>query len=119
MADEKIKISELDEVTSLSGLYGVGANSNNETVKFRFDTTIDSKIAGKVDKVTGKGLSTNDYTTAEKNKLGSISAGAEANIIEKIIVNGVEQKVTDKAVELTISSEPQAITNAEIDSLFS
>lgn len=30
----------------------------------------------KVDKVTGKGLSTNDYTTAEKNKLNGIANGA-------------------------------------------
>lgn len=30
----------------------------------------------KVDKVTGKGLSTNDYTTAEKNKLDGIAEGA-------------------------------------------
>ena len=30
----------------------------------------------KVDKVSGKGLSTNDYTTAEKNKLAGIAAGA-------------------------------------------
>lgn len=28
-------------------------------------------LDGKVDKVTGKGLSTNDYTTAEKNKLSA------------------------------------------------
>ncbi len=28
-------------------------------------------ISGKVDKVSGKGLSTNDYTTAEKNKLAA------------------------------------------------
>ena len=33
----------------------------------------------KVDKVTGKGLSTNDYTTTEKNKLAGITAGAEVN----------------------------------------
>ena len=33
-------------------------------------------LAGKVDKVDGKGLSTNDYTTAEKEKLGGIAAGA-------------------------------------------
>lgn len=36
-----------------------------------------SKVKGflnnKVDKETGKGLSTNDYTTAEKNKLGGIA----------------------------------------------
>ena len=30
----------------------------------------------KVDKVAGKGLSTNDYTTAEKNKLATIAEGA-------------------------------------------
>ena len=33
----------------------------------------------KVDKVTGKGLSTNDYTTDEKNKLSGIASGAEVN----------------------------------------
>lgn len=33
---------------------------------------------GKVDKVEGKGLSTNDYTTAEKEKLGNIENGANA-----------------------------------------
>jgi|GEM_PF-3319999 len=34
---------------------------------------------GKVAKVTGKGLSTEDYTTAEKNKLAGIEAGATAD----------------------------------------
>lgn len=33
-------------------------------------------LAGKVDAVTGKGLSTNDYTTAEKTKLASAIVGA-------------------------------------------
>ena len=33
----------------------------------------------KVDKVSGKGLSTNDYTTTEKNKLEGIEAGAQKN----------------------------------------
>jgi len=34
----------------------------------------------KVDKVAGKGLSTEDYTTAEKSKLAGIQAGAEVNV---------------------------------------
>lgn len=34
----------------------------------------------KVDKVTGKGLSTNDYTDDEKSKLAGIAAGAEVNV---------------------------------------
>ena len=34
----------------------------------------------KVDKVTGKGLSTNDFTTTLKNKLDGIESGAEVNV---------------------------------------
>ena len=33
-------------------------------------------ISGKVDKITGKGLSTEDYTTTEKTKLSGIATGA-------------------------------------------
>lgn len=39
-----------------------------------------SALNNKVDKVSGKGLSTNDYTTAEKNKLAGIASGAEVNV---------------------------------------
>lgn len=35
-----------------------------------------AKLGNKVDKETGKGLSTNDYTTTEKNKLAGIAEGA-------------------------------------------
>ena len=41
---------------------------------------IKAALDNKVDKVTGKGLSTEDYTTAEKNKLAGIEDGAEANV---------------------------------------
>ena len=37
---------------------------------------LQSSISKKVDKVTGKGLSTNDYTNAEKTKLAGIEANA-------------------------------------------
>ena len=39
-------------------------------------SAIKSTIDSKVDKVDGKGLSTNDYTTAEKNKLNGIDSNA-------------------------------------------
>ena len=38
-----------------------------------------------VEKVSGKGLSTNDYTTAEKNKLSGIASGAQVNVLEGVI----------------------------------
>lgn len=37
---------------------------------------LEEQLILKVDKVEGKGLSTNDYTTAEKNKLNGIANGA-------------------------------------------
>lgn len=40
---------------------------------------VESGLLGKVDIEAGKGLSTNDYTTAEKNKLAGVSTGATAN----------------------------------------
>ena len=45
----------------------------------KFATTVANQIGTKVDKVEGKGLSTNDYTTAEKNKLKDIPSTAEEN----------------------------------------
>lgn len=42
--------------------------------------TIPRYTYNKVDKETGKGLSTNDYTTAEKTKLAGIAANAEVNV---------------------------------------
>lgn len=45
-------------------------------------------LDGKVDKVSGKQLSTEDYTTAEKTKLSGIATDAEKNTIVGITVNG-------------------------------
>lgn len=43
-------------------------------------TGLSTSLDSKVDKVTGKGLSQEDYTTAEKNKLAGIEAGAQQNV---------------------------------------
>ena len=54
----------------------------DESLKTLVDETklyTDNAVSSKVDKVTGKGLSTNDYTTTEKNKLSGIASGAEVN----------------------------------------
>ena len=51
---------------------------------------IREQLNGKVDKVTGKGLSTNDFTDADKTKLDDIEAGSEVNAIEAIKLDGTE-----------------------------
>lgn len=45
-----------------------------------FTQKIKTWLSGKVDKVDGKGLSTNDFTTTLKNKLDGITAGANVNV---------------------------------------
>lgn len=56
----------------------------------------------KVDKVSGKGLSTNDYTTTEKNKLAGIAAGANKTVVDDSLsstsTNPVQNKVVNTAI---------------------
>lgn len=73
---------------------------------------------------TGKGLSTNDYTTAEKNKLKGVTAGAQPNKIESIKVNGAAQTITSKAVDIKVPTKTSELTNdstfmtkAQVDAL--
>lgn len=75
--------------------------------KVAYQTDIDAvneTLDNKVDKVSGKDLSTNDYTTTEKNKLNGIEAGAEVNIIETIRINGSWMSTvgSGKLAEITI-----------------
>lgn len=59
-------------------------------------------LDGKVDKVSGKGLSTNDYTDADQQKLGGIASGAQVNVIETVKVNGAALTPVEKAVDITV-----------------
>ena len=52
-----------------------------------FAQQIKEKLNNKVDKVTGKGLSTNDYTTAEKNKLAGIASDANKTTVEDLLTS--------------------------------
>lgn len=60
---------------------GLGNVDNTSDLSKPISTATQSALDEKVDKVTGKGLSTNDYTTAEKNKLSGIESGAQVNTI--------------------------------------
>lgn len=66
-------------------------------------TTYEEGMETKVDKVDGKQLSTNDYTTAEKNKLADVAVGAQVNVLEAVKVNGTALTVTEKGVNIDLS----------------
>lgn len=52
---------------------GLGNVDNTADLEKPISTATQNALSGKVDKVSGKGLSTNDYTTAEKNKLSGLA----------------------------------------------
>lgn len=71
----------------------------------RHQTVADALVAAvgnKVDKIEGKGLSTNDFTTEDKNKLEGIAVGAQVNVIESISVNGVVQTILKKNINIVV-----------------
>mgnify|MGYP003366639369 CR=1 FL=1 len=72
---------------------------------------IKSALGGKVDVVSGKGLSTNDYTTAEKTKLNGIASGAQVNVIESVKVNGTALTPSTKSVNVTVPTKVSQLTN--------
>lgn len=69
------------------------------------------KLSNYVVKDGGKVLSTNDYTTAEKNKLASIANGAQVNVIETVKVNNAALTPSSKAVNITVPTKTSDITN--------
>jgi hypothetical protein len=64
----------------------------------------------KVDKVAGKGLSTEDYTTAEKSKLAGIQAGAQVNVKADWNATGGDTEILNKP-DLTIYATNSALTS--------
>lgn len=67
----------------------------------------------KVDKVSGKGLSTNDFTNAYKDLLDNLDPEGTPNVIEVIKVNGTAQAVdsTDKSVDISVPTKTSQLTN--------
>ena len=77
---------------------------------------INSALSGKVDKQSGKGLSTNDFTNAEKTKLGNLTnystmTAAEASggtvteprvVSPKVLSDTIDSKVSDAVAGLVV-----------------
>ena len=73
-----------------------------------FKSKLDLYFASKVDKVDGKGLSSNDFTSEEKTKLANIESGAQANVLEGVQVNGSTITPTNKIANIPIPTPSDA-----------
>lgn len=80
------------------------SNLNTLVGNTSVSTQITNAVANKVDKVSGKGLSANDYTTTEKNKLAGISENAEVNqnAFSNVVVGSTTISADSKTDTLTL-----------------
>jgi hypothetical protein len=82
------------------------------------NSAITAALNNKVDKVSGKGLSTNDYTTAEKEKLAGIAENANYTVVDSALSDGstnpVQNKVIKNALDGKINTTDTLILNCEL-----
>ena len=99
--DEKSQIAKVEGLETTVGSASGGlvkdvadnkkAIADEATARAEADTALSNAIGQKVDKVEGKDL----VDTAQIKKLEGIGAGAQANVIEKISVNGVDVSIDE------------------------
>lgn len=96
--------AKLDDVTTL-----VGDTSVSEQIS--------DAVANKVDKVDGKGLSTNDYTLTEKDKLAGIMSGAEVNqnTFSNITIGNTTIFADGKTDTLTFEAGDNVVLTPDVD----
>lgn len=98
-----------------------GANMTVEYADIKIDDIekalnlpeINAALAEKVDKVAGKGLSTNDFTTAEKEKLSRLSETSNIEVDSELSDNSenpVQNKVINDALKFLKKSSGNIVT---------
>lgn len=94
------------------------ANAANEAAKAANDAAgkigdIDKLLAEKVDKEEGKGLSTNDYTDQEKEKLAGLSNYDDTEIRKELSDKASKKELTEAAAGTL--TEAKSYTDTEVE----
>lgn len=94
------------------------ANAANEAAKAANDAAgkigdIDKALAEKVDKEEGKGLSTNDYTDQEKEKLAGLSNYDDTEIRKELSDKASKKELTEAAAGTL--TEAKSYTDTEVE----
>jgi hypothetical protein len=71
-------------------------------------------LNGKVDKITGKGLSTEDYTAAEKTKLSGIETGANKTVVDSAFSDSSTNPVQNKVVKSALNGKVDKVAGKQL-----
>lgn len=123
------KIQNVDAVVSVNGKIGaveitkddigLGNVDNTSDLNKPISTATQTALDNKVDKVNGKGLSTNDYTTAEKTKLSGIETGANKTTVDSAFSSTSTNPVQNKIINSKVTEIESSIRTlvGRVDSL--
>lgn len=89
------KPTKLSQFTNDQGFIN---NNTDNLINYYDKTSIDDLLDDKVDKEQGKGLSTNDYTTDDKNKLSLIEDEANKTVVVQSTGQSTTSVMSQKAV---------------------
>lgn len=110
-------------IDALDAKFGTGDGSVSDMISDAVEAEalrVDGLLDKKVDKVEGKGLSTNDLTNELKgqydaayahSQVAHAPADAQANIIESVKVNGTALTIADKAVDIAVPTDNAQLAN--------
>lgn len=97
----------------------IGSHNSSTTAHSDIRDTIENlstTVSGKVNAVSGKGLSTNDYTTAEKTKLAGIAEGANKTTVDSAISSTSTNPVQNKVVYAQLETKASTSTTDSLAS---
>ena len=110
MADMNALVHIKDENGNVNNIFPATKIANVEGLQTALNTKantsdVTSGLAGKVDKETGKGLSTNDYTTTEKNKLAGIEAQANKTVVDDALSSSSTNPVQNNIITAALNDK--------------
>ena len=106
-SDEKTKLSGIETGATKTIVDSALSSTSANPVE---NKAIYTALGKKVDKVTGKGLSTNDFTTAEKNKLADIAEGATRVIVDDVLSASSANPVQNKVINTALSNKVDKVS---------
>jgi len=104
---EKTKLAGIEEGATKTVVDAALDTSSTNPVQ---NKVVQTALNTKVDKVSGKGLSTNDYTTDEKNKLAGISPNATRVVVDSSLSSSSTNAIENKAVYNALSKKVDAVS---------
>lgn len=91
--------------TEITGFLNNKANQSDLQTTNSNLSTLSSTVDNKVDKVTGKGLSTEDFTTAFKDKLDGIESEANKTVVDSALSSTSENPLQNKAINTALNGK--------------